>query len=376
MKNKILYLIPMLLLFITACSDDDENILDTESPSITVNEPTEGEVFEAGGEMHFDILLSDNEMLASYRVEIHNNFDGHSHGSVMKSNGEFTRQSADVTPWSYNETYEIEGNQTTFEDHQHIEIPENAAEGAYHLGIVVIDAAGNENQAYVEFMIGHDHSDEDHGITITNLSIDDATRGGDVHADAQLTVPNGISNVSVNIHGHGLDPQEGEQAWEFDGEFPSYTGTSAEFHEHIDIPADAAPGEYHMTITVIDSEGHTFAEGGSFNVSAEENTAISVSDFHVSEETTAGSDIHAEAMIEAEEGLSEIHVHIHSESDEDWELEQSFTYDGETSLEFYEHIDIPADTPVGEYHVEMEIIDQADNTLTESAHFNVVAEQA
>lgn len=379
MKNNLLYIIPMLLLFITSCSDDDDNILDTEKPTVTINEPEEGEVFEVGGELHFDILLSDNQMLASYKVDIHNNFDGHTHSGIIKADNNLTRQQTDVAPWSYNETFEIEGNQTTFEAHEHIAIPDNVAEGNYHLGITVIDAAGNQEQAYVQFAIGHDHDhgddddhDDDHGITITDLEVGDATRGSDIHAEAQMTAPNGIANVSVNIHGHGLDPLEGEQAWVFDAEFDSYSGTSAEFHEHVDIPENAAPGEYHMTITVVDGEGHTHAEGGNFIVYAEENTSITVTDFHISEEATAGADIHAEAIVAAEEGLSEIHVHIHSESDEEWGLEQTFTYEGETSLEFHEHIDIPADTPAGEYHLEMEIIDQAENTLTESGHFNVV----
>ena len=82
MKNyKIVTLIALVSLFFTSCSSDDDNGgLDNQAPVITINEPTVEEVFSLGGEVHLDIDVEDDKELASYKIDIHNNFDGHDHG--------------------------------------------------------------------------------------------------------------------------------------------------------------------------------------------------------------------------------------------------------------------------------------------------------
>ncbi len=69
-------------------------------------------------------------------------------------------------PWSFQQTFQIDGNPRTFEAHEHIQIPEGIAEGEYHLGVIVVDAAGNQEEAFVEIVLGHegdqDHDDHDH----------------------------------------------------------------------------------------------------------------------------------------------------------------------------------------------------------------------
>ncbi|MCP9198846.1 DUF4625 domain-containing protein [Gramella sp. GC03-9] len=156
MKDYLKILVVLLTVSVfTACSDDDD-ALDSEKPTIMLNEPENGEEFEIGGELHFDIELADNQGLASYKVEVHSNSDGHTH-SVVKQQEE--------TPWSYDQTFQITGNPLTYDAHEHIDIPEGIAEGEYHLGIIVVDAAGNQEEAFVEIMLGHhgdDHDDHDH----------------------------------------------------------------------------------------------------------------------------------------------------------------------------------------------------------------------
>ncbi|MCH4823877.1 DUF4625 domain-containing protein [Gramella lutea] len=163
MKDYLKILLVLLTVTVfTACSDDDD-ALDSEKPTIMMSEPEDGEEFEIGGELHFDIDLTDNQGLASYKVDIHNNFDGHTHSVAKQQEEEL---------WSYQETFQIAGNPTSFEAHEHIDIPEGIAEGEYHLGVVVVDAAGNQEEAFVEIMIGHhdgdhdDHDDHDHGIVV------------------------------------------------------------------------------------------------------------------------------------------------------------------------------------------------------------------
>ncbi|MDT0677168.1 DUF4625 domain-containing protein [Autumnicola musiva] len=377
MKKQIIFSLSLFLaISLFSCSSDDDAMLDNEKPQITVNEPTEGESFEAGGELHFDVDFSDNDALSSYKVDIHNNFDGHTHSGLLSTSpGVVSKQASELSPWSMSQTFEIEGNPRTYNAHEHIEIPADIAEGPYHLGITVIDVEGNQNQVYVEFIVGEDHTGEDHGLTITNIESSDVNRGSDLHVGAQLTAEHGIASVSVSIHGHDLEPAEGETAWTFEEVFDSYSGSTAELHEHIDVPANAALGEYHMSITVVDTEGNTHAEGVHFHVTEEgTESSIAISDFHIDEEVTAGEELHIEAGIASEHGVEEIHLHIHSEEDEEngWSYEDTFAYSDETEIDFNEHIDISADAAAGEYHLSLEVIDHDGNTHSESAHFNVV----
>ena len=376
MKNFSIKLIALFTLtFFAACSSDDDEILDSERPEITVNDPVEGEAFEVGGELHFDVNFSDNDALSSYRVDIHNNFDGHTHSGVLNSTVSFdpVMQATSVRPWSFNQTFNIEGAPQTYHAHEHIEIPDDIAEGPYHLGITVIDVSGNENQVYVEVVIGEDHTGEEHGITITDIHSEDAVRGGEFHAEAQIAADHEIGSVSVSIHGHDLEPAEGEIEWTFDETYDDYSGTSAEFHEHIDVPANAALGEYHITITVIDAEGNSYSEGSHFHVTDADNDAeaITISEITVDENVAAGEEMHVDAEIAGEHGIENVEIHIHSEDGEGWEFEQSYTYEDETAIDFHEHFDVPADAAAGEYHLSLEVTDHDGNVASADAHFNI-----
>ena len=374
MKNFSIKLIALFTLtFFAACSSDDDEILDSEKPEITINDPVVDEVFQVGGELHFDIDLSDNDALKSYKVDIHNNLDGHTHSGVLNSTVG-TKQSSSISPWAHNESFQIEGTPKTYHAHKHIEIPDNIAEGPYHLGITVIDMSGNSDVVYVQFIIGEDHTGEEHGISITDIESEDVGRGSEMHAEAQISAEHGISSVSVDIHGHGLNPEDGEIEWRFDETYDDYSGTSAEFHEHIDVPENAALGNYHMTITVVDAEGNSHSEGVHFHITETNNNAeaIAITDLTVDENVKAGEEMHVEAAIAGDHGIEEVEVHIHFEDGENgWELEKSFDYEDVTSVDFHEHIDVPADAAIGEYHLSLEVTDHEGNVNSVDAHFNV-----
>ncbi|WP_372917153.1 DUF4625 domain-containing protein [Salegentibacter sp.] len=162
MKTRLIYLfsITASLLF-TSCSDDD-NVVDTEAPEISIMEPHDEEEIAPGGEIHFEALFTDDVELASYKVEIHNAFDDHTHASTKN-------EEHNDNPWSYSEVFTIEPGNTNFEALQHIPVPseikgEHISEGPYHFGVFVTDAAGNESQAFFEIHIEeeHDEDEDDH----------------------------------------------------------------------------------------------------------------------------------------------------------------------------------------------------------------------
>ena len=64
-----------------ACDNDEKG--DVTKPVIDLIEPEEGAVLKIGNGkgVHFEMNLSDDVMLRSYKINIHNNFDHHGHDS-------------------------------------------------------------------------------------------------------------------------------------------------------------------------------------------------------------------------------------------------------------------------------------------------------
>lgn len=160
MKFKLNSILTLFIaaVFLTSCSSDDDATLDTEKPTISIIEPHNDDEIAPGGEIHFEALFTDNVALASYKIEIHDDFDDHTHAQVKSSH--------DLNPWSYEEVFQIPAGQTSFEADNHIEVPttfngQPISEGIYHLGVYVTDTSGNEEQAFVTIHIENDHGDED-----------------------------------------------------------------------------------------------------------------------------------------------------------------------------------------------------------------------
>lgn len=118
-----------------SCSDDNEKA-DVTKPVIELSEPEEGAVLLIGDKhgVHFDMDLSDDVMLKSYKINIHNNFDHHGH----------TKAEGDLVPFTFNKVYDVSGLKNTHVHHHDIVIPADAAPGDYHLMIWCTDEAGNQ----------------------------------------------------------------------------------------------------------------------------------------------------------------------------------------------------------------------------------------
>lgn len=129
----------ILSVLFVSCSDDDK-LGDTTKPVITLNAPAEGASLKPGTHIHFDMDLADDVMLGSYKVEIHNNFDGHDHTKAA-----VRAETGGTTPFAYNNSWDVSGQKNIHIHHHDIEIPANATEGNYHLMVYCTDAAGNES---------------------------------------------------------------------------------------------------------------------------------------------------------------------------------------------------------------------------------------
>lgn len=152
-KINLIYALSLTALFFTSCSDDDNNSVDTTRPIIVLNEPGEHQEFLPGDEIHFDAYFSDNVELGSYKIEIHDASDGHSHERITNEEG---------VAWAYNETRQFDPGLRNQNVHSHIDIPvlingEPIKEGHYHLGVFCTDKAGNQSQVFIEIVVGEDN---------------------------------------------------------------------------------------------------------------------------------------------------------------------------------------------------------------------------
>ena len=87
-----------------------------------------------------------------------------------------------------------------------------------------------------------------------------------------------------------------------------------------------------------------------------------------------GDDLHLEADIVAEGLIQRIRVEIHQENGS-YEIEKNYAtgkYIGVKNTEFHEHIDIPADAPLGAYHLHITVTDKEGQTATAKAHLEVI----
>lgn len=152
-KANLIYLLSLTVVFFVSCNNDDDNNVDTTKPTIVLNEPVDHEEFLPGGEIHFDADFADNVELGSYKIEIHSSSDGHGHRGVQNEG----------IAWSYEESHAFDAGLKNRNVHSHIDIPvtingEPIKEGHYHLGVYCTDKAGNQQQVFVEIVIG-EHND-------------------------------------------------------------------------------------------------------------------------------------------------------------------------------------------------------------------------
>lgn len=124
----------VLISIFSSCSPDS----DTEKPAITIITPEVEQVFAPGAVINIKFELRDNDALRSFKIDIHEN-DGHNHGPRV---GRSTN-----AVFSYEKTEQISSN--VYRSSREVTIPTDAELGEYDLGIIVIDASGNEEKKYI-----------------------------------------------------------------------------------------------------------------------------------------------------------------------------------------------------------------------------------
>ena len=147
------------------------------------------------------------------------------------------------------------------------------------VGLFLQSCSSNDDEGAIElnapvitnFEFGEGHHDEDGDDDHDHDSEEAyAFKGSDIHLAAEIAAEATVSSITLSIHADEVTAGEGEVAWDFEEEFLEgyHEEMEAEFHEHIDVPATAPTGEYHIIFTVEDEDGNTVAYETHIDVTA------------------------------------------------------------------------------------------------------------
>lgn len=141
---KLLFYFVCVILFATSCSKEDTSAIDTEKPEIADGDypsPVDCQAYGKGESLQFSYLFIDNVELGNFNIEIHHNFDHHSH-STSAGDCPLEPKKQPVNPWVYNQDFSIPAGKKTYAAKVDIPIPENIDAGDYHLMIRLTDKSG------------------------------------------------------------------------------------------------------------------------------------------------------------------------------------------------------------------------------------------
>lgn len=165
-----------------------------------------------------------------------------------------------------------------------------------------------------------------------------AVAGSDLHLEGDLVAEGLTAKIELEIHQEGGGEYKIEKSWT-EGK---YVGVkNATFHEHLDIPADAPAGEYHLHLTVTDQLG---------------NTATADSEL-----TIEGADVSVAYQLLFTESAGYAHGnHFHDLADKEGAetVTVSFDEQGTATAGGHLHLD-----PHGIYKVELKQFDDAGNEI-------------
>lgn len=137
-------LMAFMLTSAIACKKDKENI-DTEKPTIDLSAetafPKQCSQIKRGSSITFRAKLSDNVALGSYSIDVHHNFDHHSHSTEVE---ECTLEPVKkpVNPFVLVKSVNIPGQPQQYDAQLQIDVPADIDPGNYHFMIQVTDQSG------------------------------------------------------------------------------------------------------------------------------------------------------------------------------------------------------------------------------------------
>ncbi|MFW6203138.1 MAG: DUF4625 domain-containing protein [Marinilabilia sp.] len=127
--------------FFSSCGDDKDDIYPVIYMSGENAFPLNCSVVRPGESFTFRAVFSDNRELGAYSIEIHHNFDHHTHSTDVVE-CEMEPEKEPDQPFQFIEEYEIPPGQKHYEAEVEISVPDTVDRGDYHFMIRLTDASG------------------------------------------------------------------------------------------------------------------------------------------------------------------------------------------------------------------------------------------
>jgi hypothetical protein len=149
----LLILITLMVSVIWSCNKDE---LDDEMPQIKMNGadhyPQACDTVYVGETFVFNATFTDNVELGAYSLDIHHNFDHHSHSTeLVECPLDPVKQA--VNPLLLIRQYDIPSGLKNFEAEAEIFVPENVDIGDYHFMVRLTDKTGWQDIRGISFKI-------------------------------------------------------------------------------------------------------------------------------------------------------------------------------------------------------------------------------
>jgi uncharacterized membrane protein len=246
MKRILISLIAISTLF--ACSKDGDS-RKPEISDLNINNKTEEIEVEAGQSASINFTVSDNEGLSQIRMDIHDAFDGHTHGKTNAFNKFFWEQIDTL-----NGLTEFTGNIT-------LDIPDSVAAGPYHLDVIVVDLAGNQSDiGLLDLVVESDYNAE---ITVTSHDFSNQVhvdKGTNLVVQGMITDDIDLTDVVIVVekegHGHTHGKTSSAELYLNDHDLAGPNNVSFTINETINIPSNTKDGDYKLEIVATDSDGN------------------------------------------------------------------------------------------------------------------------
>ncbi|WP_209401632.1 DUF4625 domain-containing protein [Pseudozobellia sp. WGM2] len=156
MKKIKKFLCFIMLLFINSCSTDDSASKDVEKPTISIaysgGFPKGCDQLKRGETYVFRAMVTDNEALASYSLNLHHNFDHHTHDDQV-GDCDLNESKSAVNPWIFMQNFSIEESSLEHEIEIELAIPDDIDTGDYHCAYSVTDASGWQGRTSIDIKI-------------------------------------------------------------------------------------------------------------------------------------------------------------------------------------------------------------------------------
>lgn len=131
-----------IITLFAACGEDEKDVTPPViSDDVEAFCPSDCAEFMVGDTIEFCFRFTDDVELGQYNIEIHNDFDHHTH-STEAEECEHGPDQEPVNPWIYNQDFSIPSGTTDYTARQMIAIPSDVDAGDYHFMVRLTDHAG------------------------------------------------------------------------------------------------------------------------------------------------------------------------------------------------------------------------------------------